>query len=95
MTKNELIIDDDYCNELGNLIKARGAHVEYTLTEYIKIMEDIKNSGIISGDVADALQLYIEYTSRLKNNVGKIADSISEETTEFLTKIDEADQYLF
>lgn len=95
MASNELIIDDHYCEIMGKYFVSRGVHLEDLIRDYIQILEYIKKNAIISGEVSDALQLYIDYSKKIQNKIKDISESIKRQTDTFLLKIDEADQYLF
>lgn len=95
MANKELIIDDDYCKTIGKYFISRGAHLEVSIREYIRILEYIKNDAIISGDVSNALQLYIEYCKKMQNKIKDLSETTKRQTENFLVKIDDADQYLF
>lgn len=95
MVNKELIVDDDYCKTIGKYFVSRGAHLEVVISEYIQILESIKQDAIISGDVANALQVYIEYSKKMQNKIRNISNSAKNQTDALISKIDEADQYLF
>lgn len=95
MANKELIVDDDYCKTMGKYFVSRGAHLEVVISEYIQILESIKQDAIISGDVASALKVYIEYSKKMQNKIRNISNSAKNQTDAFISKIDEADQYLF
>lgn len=95
MANKELVVDDDYCKTMGKYFVSRGAHLEVVISEYIQILESIKQDAIISGDVASALKVYIEYSKKMQNKIRNISNSAKKQTDAFISKIDEADQYLF
>lgn len=95
MANKELIVDDDYCKTMGKYFVSRGAHLEVVISEYIQILESIKQDAIISGDVASALQVYIGYSKKMQNKIRYISQNAKQQTDEYLVKIDKADQYLF
>ena len=46
-------------------------------------------------NVAKALDSFIEYAKQMKGKIGVISNSAQVQVTNFLSKVDEADQYLF
>ncbi len=60
-----LQIDDDYCNAMGQYFINEGKEIEGFLNEYISILESIKSTSIKKGNVANALESYIESKGRL------------------------------
>ena len=65
------------------------------ISDYIAALQDVRNKGIISGDVAIELSSYISYASRLKKQIGTISSDVNKQINAFLTRVDDADQYLF
>lgn len=95
MASNELIVDDEYCRTMGNYFIKKGSEINSAIIEYVSLLEDIKTNAIVSGDVSDALGVYIEYAWKLVNQVDKIGETVQREINSFLVRVDEADQYLF
>ena len=95
MAKNDLIIDDDYCREMGEYFISQGEDLEQIIAEYIVILDDLKEAGLRSGEVAEALEAYILYVKKIKGNVNSISKALQRQINNFLSQVDEADQYLF
>lgn len=95
MASNELIIDDDYCKAMGSYFEKQGQEIDQLVVDYISILQDVKNKGIISGDVADALNSYISYVTKLNKKVGNISTSTKKQIDNFLSRVDAEDKYLF
>lgn len=95
MASNELIIDDEYCQAMGNYYVSQGQQIDQIISEYISILQDVRNRAIISGDVAKALTAYMSYANRLNKQIGNISTTAKKQVDAFLSKVDVADQYLF
>ena len=95
MANNELIIDDDYCTKMGTYFEQQGEAMDELIVEYIAILKDVKGKGIVSGDVANTLTLYISYVEKLNKQIGKVSKSTKTQISKFLARVDLEDQYLF
>ena len=95
MADRELIIDDDYCRDMGTTFQWQGEKLDELLKEYITIMENVSNQALLSGNVADAMKVYVSYVKKMDQQIGNISDSLKEDIDKFLKEIDSEDQYLF
>lgn len=95
MASNELIIDDDYCKAMGSYFEKQGEELDQLVVDYISILQDVKNKGITSGDVSNALNSYINYVKKLNKKIGNLSTSTKIQIDNFLAQVDEEDQYLF
>lgn len=95
MAGNELIVDDGYCDALSTYVGARGEQLDAIIAEYITILQEVGSSGIISGEISEALGSYIGYAQMLSGKIGSISTEIKKEISNFLEEVDEEDQFLF
>lgn len=95
MASNELIIDDEFCRTMGTYFIKQGQQFDQMIDNYISILQNVRNKGIVSGDVATALSSYISYVSKLKKQIGNISFDVNRKINSFLSRVDDADQYLF
>ena len=95
MAGTELIIDDDYCKNVGEILSKQGQHMDEVVAEYISILQTIKDTGIKSGEVSDALSAYISYAQKMEKQFGSLSETIKTQISNFLSQIDRADQYIF
>lgn len=95
MASKEIIIDDDYCRSMGQYFIKQGENMEKLISDYISILQTIKEKAITSGDVSKALETYITYAKKLKGQFSNISTISNTHVENFLKRIDEADQYLF
>lgn len=95
MASQDLIIDDDFCEALGDYFVKKGEELDLKISNYIAILQELRRRGILSGDVAIALSSFISYASVLKKQIGSISSDMNKQVNTFLSRIDEADRYLF
>ena len=95
MASNQCIIDDEYCKKMGTYFKTQGETLDKMVSDYVSVLKTTRRKGIKKGEVADALDSFIDYAERLKEQIGIISDNAQAQVTNFLTRVDEADQYLF
>ena len=92
---NGCLIDDAYFVAMGEYFKRQGERIDVMIEDYVSILNRVRDTGIIKGDVHKVLEAYIEYASKMKGNVGEISRNAQAQTAKFLNRVDEADQYLF
>lgn len=95
MASNELIIDDDYCKAMGTYFLKQGGEIDELIYKYLSILQEVKDKAIISGDISDALSVYLAYVQKLTKHFGAISSSIKSQIDNFLERVDSEDQYLF
>lgn len=95
MASNDLIIDDDFIKAVSKYYEKQGKHLDVLTSKYVRILKQVRRNGITGGEVAEALSEYIEYAEKLNGQFGDAAEILQTHIGNFLTKIDEADQYLF
>lgn len=95
MAGKELIIDDDFCKEMGTYFTNQGEHMDKMVADYVEVLQNIRDKAITGGDVAKALSVYIEYAKKLNKQIGNISTIAKTHVDNFLSRVDSADQYLF
>lgn len=93
--KESVIISDRYCMEIGQFYRDTAKQLGDMIQEYLKILEEIRKNAIITGDMADNLQAFIQYARKIKGQVEVMGKIAMQTEKNFLYAIDEADQYLF
>ena len=88
MAENELIIDDEYCASMASYFFAQGNHLNIMVKNYIDAVEK-------EGEVAETLEAYITYVKKLDEQIKEISIIVKKQVEDFLTQIDDADEYLF
>ncbi|TGY39943.1 hypothetical protein E5347_16215 [Clostridium sartagoforme] len=95
MAESSLKIDDDYCKEVAEYFSKQGGYLDEYVKQYITILQGIKKDAIKGGDVAKALDAYIQYAKKLENQIGNISANAQQQAKNFIKAVDDADQYLF
>lgn len=96
MASNELIVDDEYIKSMGNFFfKMGNTIIDKMIEDYISKLQEIKDSAIKEGEIADSLEAYIASAQALKDRAGEMGSELDDLTGYFITDIDNADQYLF
>lgn len=95
MAKKDLIVDDEYCTAMGKYFEKQGEELDKLIVEYIEVLQNIKSTAIVKGEVSKALKVYIEYVKKMKNQLGSVSKNANNQVSSFLNRIDTEDQYLF
>lgn len=95
MAGKELIIDDRYCKTVADFCVDQAGVLEQVVSEYLRILNDILQTGITAGSTHDILKLYISYAEKMKNQFNDFSETAKSQIVSFNQKIDAADQYLF
>ena len=95
MAGTELIIDDDYVNEMADFLNTRAANLQEGIDRYIQILENIRRDAIKQGATADALDTFISYAKNLSNVVEELGQTAKETCNTFISDVDESDEFLF
>ena len=93
MASNDLIIDDDYCKSMQTYFMIQGEQLDKLISDYVVILKGI--NSIVSGEVSKALSVYISYAQKLSEQFSDISSVAKIQINNFLTSVDNADQYLF
>ena len=88
----DLIVDDDSYKDVGKYCLQQGSNLEKNLTEYIRIMKNVKQAGITNGKTSEALQTYIAYVELLQKKIDEASADINKAVNTFLTDINNTDK---
>ena len=95
MNSDEVVVVDEYFEEIGRFFEEQGKKYESILNRYIAALRILKERGICSGDTADALDAYISLASQIKECASDLGTSINTMMKNYIAVIDTKDQYLF
>lgn len=95
MASNQCIIDDSYCVAMGNYFKRQGEQLDKMISDYIEVVKSVRDSAITKGSVHDTLTSYITYAEKMKGKIGTLSQNAQSQVGKFLSRVDDADQYLF
>ena len=91
----DIVICDEFVNKTGTWIAEETKKMETALDIYLNIMQDISATGIIEGDTAEALKLFISTAEILKGKFSNMGQCTEQACKNFISKVDDADQYLY
>lgn len=96
MASTDLVIVDEYLQEMKNYFKEKGELLDNMIVSYAALMSEVTVEAIVSGATKESLELFKSYADKL---IDKIPDMVTEVTNgridNFVRSIDEKDQYLF
>lgn len=90
-----LYIDDEYCAAMGKYFADQGAALDQMVSDYIAALQTIRNDAIKGGDLAVALDTYISYAGKMKDQFAPVSGTAQTQTGNFIADVDAADQYTF
>lgn len=91
----DLIVDDDSCEKLGNLISKNCTALDEILAAYAAELGGIGEDAIKSGDASEALKAYIECVDALKGELKTIGETAKTRASQFVQSVDDADEDLY
>lgn len=91
----DLIVDEQYLQETADYIMNSGYLVNKSIHSYITILQQIRQSGILKGETAEALTAFITMTQKLQGISGRIGSEIHSLTDAYLQEIRNADNFQF
>jgi len=95
MASNQCIIDDKYCEAMGTYFKRQGEKLDQMISDYLYVLQSIRDDAVMKGDIHEVLEGYVAYAEKMREKIGTISCNAQSQVLKFLTKVDEADQYLF
>ena len=91
----ELIIYDAEIQNLADFCDKTGGELEVFFYRYIRILESISENALKSGDARARLDSYISYASKMLGDLAQNSREVQSNMKNYLTQIDNADQFLF
>ena len=92
---SNLKINDDEFYTYSTLINEMAGLLEEKLSAYMYIMQTVCNDGIISGNVHDNLQEYIEAIRFMEGQLLLLSAEMGLNVDTFITEVDELDANLY
>ncbi len=89
-----IVVDEDF-SESASRTQAAAEQIESILDRYLDIMKTASSAGAVSGEAAEALRSYVAEAEGLRGIVSKTDASHSAAIRSFLSRIDEADSFLY
>lgn len=91
----DLIIDDEYVNNLGSHYNECSKTLQSAVDGYIATLEKINNDAVTSGEFQNALNGFLQYANVLRDVVSTLGVKIESSCDSFIAAVDEKDQYLY
>ena len=95
MAGTSLKIEDQYVEDMGSFFDKYADNLEEGMESYLQIMNTIKEEALMEGDTAAALAAFIEHGEFLKGKIEALGETAKNVCANFLTEVDEKDQFLF
>jgi len=95
MCMADLIIDDEYIKDIGIYIKDFSSKLEAYLDDYVSILNKIKTDAVISGDISEKLEVFIQYSTTLNGLISGVGTEINDTAGVFIEEVDEKDEYIY
>lgn len=95
MMDPNLIIDDNYVDNVGRNCAFRGYKMEGFLDSYLTILNEIKDAALVEGKTAQALEVFAECVAMLNDQLTTLSKSVQRTGSAFIQEINTADEYLF
>lgn len=90
-----LIIDDNYVQEVGRLSSIRGRKLEEILDNYVGILTEIETEAITSGEISQAVVSFRECVTMLNDRLSTISTNVNTVANGFIIDVNTEDDYLF
>lgn len=95
MYNTELVIDDNYINEMAEYFEMQGKQLQCMVDSYIAALKRVTQEGVVEGETSDALKSFWEYAEKLNQVISAASTEIRDSVINYLEEIDTQDQYLY
>jgi len=95
MNVDELMVKDSEFEKAGSIISQYANLLNQAISEYHKTLVQISSNSIKSGQVHDALEVYIGYVADLNGKMEIVGNKFKRMTDTYINCIDKADRYLY
>ena len=96
--RGDVIVNDDYYNEMDSLILADVDDLAHKFEEYRVCLETILDSGIVEGKTHDALRAFYDCVVKYRNNLcndHSYGQMLDVELQKFLSDVDNDDKAMY
>lgn len=90
-----LIIVDEYVQQIGRRCAQRGEALEGILADYLQLLREIKTEALVDGRTSNSLGVFIDCVSLLSDQLGILSDNADRACQTYISDINTADDYLF
>ena len=95
MANNEVILNEEYFTKMKSYYNKTGELLDLILREYIQILFQIREKGIVEGETAKALSVYIMSVGILKGQNAHMSKEIADLLQSYITAVDREDKFLY
>lgn len=95
MQDTELIIDEEYINEMAEYFEKQGKQLQKMADSYINTMTKVVKEGVVMGETSESLNTFLQYAEKLNQVIISTAMQVRNSTMNYLEEIDTQDQYLY
>lgn len=95
MHYTELVIDDNYINEVAEYFETQGKNLQRMVDSYIAALKRVTEEGVVEGETSDALKSLLEYAEKLNQVIAATSVEVRDTVMNYLEEIDTQDQYLY
>lgn len=95
MQDTELIIDEEYINEMAEYFEKQGKQLQKMADSYINTMTRVVKEGVVMGKTSESLKTFLQYAQKLNQVILSTALQVRNSTMNYLEEIDTQDQYLY
>lgn len=95
MHYTELVIDDNYINEVAEYFETQGKNLQRMVDSYIAALKRVTEEGVVEGETSDALKSFLEYAEKLNQVISSTSVEVRDTVMNYLEEIDTQDQYLY
>lgn len=95
MYNTELVINDNYINEMAEYFETQGKQLQRMVDSYIAALKRVTEEGVVEGETSDALKSFLEYAEKLNQVVSATSVEVRDTVINYLEEIDTQDQYLY
>lgn len=89
-----IVYDEDFTG-FGDKIEEFGQKLEDIFDRYIACMEKMGTQGFCNGDTSDNIRYFVSSISVLKDDVRDFTQYVKENCNNFISDLDEADNFLY
>lgn len=90
-----LLIVDEYVAEVGNRCRRRGQELDDILTDYLHILQEIKEKALTEGRTSESLATFIQCVQLLRDQLTILSENADYTCERYIRDINKADSYLF
>lgn len=92
---SDIIMSDDFVDEMASKLVKEANKLEQHVDDYIRLLKEIHERGIMEGNTADALSEFISIASKLNGIFADFEELLQITCDNYKYDFDEADEELY